>query len=264
MYKYENIKKVFTYVPSGLLEEENEATIIKWALQFYNSNIRISHMTDDILSAIIKIENHKGTIPVGFKTFIDVGYSEVLPNENVNDSQTIFLQPTVDGEYVTIFQRTFWQFYKQRSNLMRYVGKDASIVDNDCVQYLCDNCVNFSIDKTFRTITLDVEDGYVFMLYSSTMKDDENNFMVIDHPLLWQAMAHFVEAKHFQERAFRKEEGTNNMYLERLQMANKFFGEFQKYYLLSNYNPDDHLVKTQRVNMFPSIQNQLDRTNYKR
>ena len=55
MYKYENIKKVLNYVPSGLIEEENEATLIKWALNFYNQNIRIKNITDSIIITVDSI-----------------------------------------------------------------------------------------------------------------------------------------------------------------------------------------------------------------
>lgn len=263
MYKYENIKKVLTYIPSALLEEENEATLIKNALNFYNANVRIKTVTDDILFAICKVTNHKATLPAGFKQFIDVSFSEQLPSNPITDSTTWFLQPDINGIYTTIFARTFWQYYKQRSYNTRYVGKDASIVHNDCVQYICDNCINFSIDKFNETITLDIEEGYVFLLYSSTMMD-ENGFYVPDHPVLWQALAYAIEAKHFQDRAFRRESGANETYLERLRMANLSIGEFLKIHLLNNFDPDLYESRLIKVRQAHQISHENNMFNYKR
>lgn len=264
MYKYENIKKVLSYVPSGLLEEENEATLIKWALQFYNQNIRIKTLTDDILFCVMQVTNHKATMPVGFKQFIEVNFNETLPENEFDDSTTWFLQEDINGIHTTIFQRTFWQYFKNRSQAMRYAGKDSSIVHNDCVQYLCENCINFSIDNHNQTMTLDVEDGYVFMLYTSTMVDDDNNFLVPDNNILWQALSYGIEAKHWQDRAFRKEEGANNMFIERMRMANNSIQEFIKIHLFNNFDPDLNVSRMQKVNHATQIAYQNDRTNYKR
>lgn len=263
MYKYENIKKVLNYVPSGLIEEENEATLIKWALNFYNQNIRIKNLTDDVLFAIMPVSNHKATLPTGFKQFMDVSFNEVLPND-VGESATIFLQPDINGIYTTIFQRTFWQFYKDRSFYMRYVGKDESLVHNECVQYLCDNCINFSIDKHNETMTLDEEEGFVFMLYTSTMKDEDNNFLVPDNNVLWQALAYAIEAKHWQDRAFRREQGANDMFLERMQMANASVKEFLRIHMLSKFDDEMYLSRMIKVRQAHQISQENDFYNYKR
>ena len=264
MYKYENIKKVLTYVPSGLLEEENEATLIKWALSFYNQNIRIKTVTDDILFAICKVTDHKAVLPIGFKQFIDVTFSDTLPTDNISDSNTIFLQPDINGIYTTIFQRSFYQYFKQRSYNARYVGNNASLVHSDCVQLLCDNCLNFSIDKSNETITIDICDGYIYLLYSSTVMDEENNFLVLDHPILWQALAYGIEAKHWQDRAFRKEEGANNNFIERMKMANNSIGEFLKSYVTSNFDPDLYESRLIKVRQAHQMNHENDMYNYKR
>lgn len=250
-------------MPSGLLEEGNEADLISSALKFYNQNIRIRTVTDDILFAICQVTNHKATLPVGFKQFIDVSFSDQLPSDPLIDSTTWFLQPDINAIYTTIFARTFWQYYKQRSYNTRYVGKDASIVHNDCVQYICDNCVNFSIDKFTETMTLDIEEGYVFLLYSSTMMD-ENGFYVPDHPVLWQALAFGIEAKHWQDRAFRRESGANETYLERMRMANNSIGEFLKIHLLTNFNPDVYESRLIKVRQEHQMSAERDNYNYKR
>jgi len=264
MYKYENIKKVLNYIPDGLKEEENEATLIKWALSFYNQNIRIRTITDDILFAICPVTNHKATLPVGFKQFVDVTFNEDLPTDTLTSSSTVFLQPDINGIHTTIFQRTYYQFYKQRSYNTRYVGSNPALVHTDCVQHLCDDCINFSIDKVNEAITVDICDGYIYLLYSSTVMDEQNNFLVPDHPVLWQALAYGVEAKHWQDRAFRKEEGANNMFMERMRMANNSIGEFLKVHVLSNFDPYDYHLKTQAVRQFPQMNQQADFYNYKR
>jgi len=251
-------------VPSALLEEENEATLIKNALNFYNANIRIKTVTDDILFAICQVVDHKATLPAGFKQFIDVSFSDTLPTDTISDSNTIFLQPDINGIYTTIFSRTFYQYYRQQSYNARYVGNNSSLVHSDCVQYLCDNCLNFSIDKSNDILTIDICDGYIYLLYSSTIKDEENNFLVPDHPVLWQALAYAVEAKHFQDRAFRREQGANDTYLERLRMANLSVGEFLKIHVLNNFDPALYESRLIKVRQAHQMNHENDMYNYKR
>lgn len=264
MYRYENIRKVLSFVPGALLEEENEATLIKNALQFYNQNIRIRTITDDILFAVCQVENHKATLPTGFKNIVDISFSDVLPDDTISDSNTIFLQPDANGITTTIFARTYWQFFKERSYCMTYVGKNSSLILNGCLEYLCNDGINFSIDSSLQTITLDIEEGYIFLLFNSTMTDSENNYLVPDHPVLWRALALGIEAKHWQDRAFRKEENANNMFIERTQMANLSVSEFLKIHLLSSFNDDDYRLKMHTVRQLPQISAQRDFYNFKR
>lgn len=263
MYKYENIKKVLSYVPSALLEEENEATLIKWALQGYNTNVRGANTTDDILFCLVQVVDHKATLPTNFKKLLEVGYSATLPEEL--NSNTIFLQPTIDGERVTIFQATFYQYFRPFTTYMRYVGQNPAIFDNNCVNLLCQDCeINFSLSKDLTTITLDEEKGYVTMLYRATVKDGDGNFLVPDDNNLWQALAMYVEAKHWQDRSFRKEENTNNMYVERMRMANNYFQTFQKEDLLRKFDPWDYYLKTIGVRQAHQMSAERDNYNYKR
>lgn len=263
MYKYENIKKVLTYVPSGLLEEENEATLIKWALQGYSANVRNTNTTDDIKFCILKIENHKATLPTGFKKIFEVGYSVSLPQEL--NSNTVFLQPTIDENRVTIFQASFYQYFRPYTSYMRYVGQNSALFENNCINLLCQDCnINFSISKDVSTLSCDMEEGYVTMLYRATVQDLDGNYLVPDDANLWQALAMYVEAKHWQDRFFRKEEGANNIYVERLKMANNYFQTFQKEDLFRKFDPYDYVLKTQAVRQEHQMSNERDYYNYKR
>lgn len=264
MYRYTNIKKVLTFIPSALLEEEDESTLLKWVLQGYTINVKNVHTNSDIKFAISQIVEHNAVVPVGFKTLFEASYSSILPSDlsDYPDSQTIFTQENYMGNRVTIFQAMFYATFKPYSALMCYRGQNKDIVYNGCKNFLCnDGAINFSIDKSLSTITTDVKEGYVLMLYSSPVQDESLNFLIPDDPILLQALAMYVEAKNLQDRAYRKEEGTNNMFVERMQMANNYFKEFQKKDLLSRYDPDHHVFLTQTINRIPGIQYQLDRHN---
>lgn len=264
MYKYENIKKVLTFVPLGLLEEENEATLIKWALQGYSANVRNANTTDDILFCILQIVDHKATLPTGFKKILEVGYSETLPNDVLN-SPTIFIQPTIDGERVTIFQASFYQYFRSFITYMRYVGQNPALFDNNCINLLCEDCqVNFSISKDLTTMTADIEEGYVTMLYRTAVKSEDGDYLIPDDNNLWQALAYYVTAMGFRDRSFRKEEGANALFRENLSMANNLFKTFQKEDLFRKFDPYDYYLKTQAVRHAAQMSAERDNYNYKR
>lgn len=265
MYKYENIKKVLTYLPSVILEEESEPNCIKWALQAYRSNVRNIHTTDDVKFCIMQINNHKTTLPVGFKKFIEVIYMDRLPDDTLSDSNTIFLQPDINGIYTTVFSRIFWQYFKPTSSLMRYIGTSSSYFDNGCLNVLCDDCgIGFSVSKDGTSLTIDTDEGYVAMLYTANIQNDNGDYLVVDNDVLWQALAAYITAMHFKDRSLRKEDGTHNMFIEHLTMANNLFKTFQKEDVLRKFNPQDYFLKTIFVRQMAQVSNNQDYYNYKR
>lgn len=262
MYKYENIKKVLTFIPSGLKEEENEAQLLSWALMGFKTNVRNIHTTSDILFCITQLDNHVVSLPSNFKKFLDVIYMKTLPDTDVLSSDTWFLQPDINGVYTTIFQRVFYQYFQPYATHMRYVGSNTSLFDNGCIALLCDTCsINFSVSKDVKTLTTDMQDGYVGAVYEALVQDDSGNYLIPDSENLWFALAHFVEAKHWQDRAFRKEENANNMFIERMAMANRFFAAFRKEDLFAKFDPQDFVFKTQYLSKVPQLIAQSDTTN---
>lgn len=266
MYKYVNIKKVLNFVPSGLLQEESESTILKWALRGYINNVRNKNTREQSFLGISKIKDYKASLPNGFKGIYDACYFDTFPKDVFKTGEnggnnTIYLQDNFDGNKVTVFQAiVFTQIY-HRGTAMRYAGQNKDLVYNKCLTLLCQDCINFSISRDYTTMTIDMEEGYVAYLYQSTIQDEVGNFLVPDDIELLQGLAYFAEAMHYQDRRFRKDQGANQLFIETLQMANASFSEFQKRDLFRKFNPDNYVRSTQTPSQIPLIDYLNDRTN---
>jgi hypothetical protein len=252
MYKYINIKAVLNYLPDGILEEWDESQVVKTALQGFQANVSNFNITSDIKVAVCKLTNHKASVPLGLKKVIDAGFSTTLPNE-LPDSNTVFLQPTWNGENVIVFQALLFQMIRPSMQSMRYAGQNSDMVNPDCIPILCQDCINWSISKDLTSITCDVKDGYIFLLYTSTVQDEDGNFLIPNDNILMQALAYYVEAKHWQSRAFRKEEQANDMFIQRMQMANSSFQEFYSKWMLQNFDMEEYVWQTQTLNRLPQL-----------
>lgn len=268
MYKYTSIKAVIPYLPGGLTEEWDESQIIKTALQGFRQNVRNTFLSQDIKFCISKVENHEAKLPVGVKGIFDISYSlnkiNPIDDEQVSTNDpSLYLRKNFLGETITIFQAMLFSNVRQYTQNMRYVGQHTDLIANRCIQYLCMDCQNWSIDRDLRIITVDVKEGYVYVLYKATLQDEEGEFLIPDDPQLLQALAYFIEAKHWQERSFRKEETTNNMFLERMQMANAMFQEFWSRHMLVEFDPDNFVFQTQTINKIPQVLYQKQKNIYR-
>ena len=233
MYKYINIKSVLSVIPYTMLEEENEATIIKWALRGYTTNITNRYINSDIKFAVCEVKNHKADVPQGLKKIQEAGFSTTLPGE-LGDGNNLYLQPTFDGQRIIIFQALLFQMIRPSMQVMRYTGQNSDIVENGCKPILCQDCLNFSISKDLSTLTCDVKDGYVFLLYTSAVTDDSGDFLIPNSPILLSALAAYCEAQDFKGRSFRREQGSEETYQLRMREANLLFEEFMSKEMLSN------------------------------
>ena len=137
--------------------------------------------------------------------------------------------------------------------------------ENNCINLLCQDCeINFSISKDLTTITLDEEEGYVTMLYRATVQNEDGDYLIPNDNNLWQALAMYIEGKHFQDRSFRRESGANESFIERMQMSNLYFAKFQKEDLFRKFDPYDYYLKTIAVRQEHQVSAERDNYNYKR
>lgn len=268
MYKYTSIKAVMNYLPDGLIEEWDESQIVKTALQGYRQNIRNSFLQYDLSFCISKVENHVAKLPPDVKGIFDISYSKEklspIADENTSTNDpSVYLRKNFSGETVTIFQALVFSSIRHYTQAMRYAGQSSDLVYNSCVQFLCQDCHNWSINRDLSSITLDAKEGYIYILYKAVLTDDDGDFLIPDDPQLLQALAYYTEAKHWQSRSFRKEENANNMFIERMQLANNSFQEFWSRHLLTNLDTENNIFQTQTINRIPGILFQRQKNIYR-
>ena len=266
MYKYISIKAVMNYLPDGLMEEWSEADIVKTAMQGYKSNVQNSFIRYNLLFCVSKIVDHVANLPLGLKGILDISYSRYKMNpveegESTNDP-SVYLRTDYNGRTTSIFQAMVFNDVRKYTQAMRYTGQNSELVHNGCLNLLCNDCLNWSIDKSLETVTADAKDGYLYILYKAVPMDGEE-FLLPDDPNLLQALAYYVEAKHWQSRSFRKEENANNMFVERMQMANAAFNEFSAKHMLREFDPDNFVFQTQTVNKIPALVYQRTKNIYR-
>jgi hypothetical protein len=224
-----------------LKDEENESTLIKWALDCYLQNEKDYNNKFESLFCLIKIQDHVGTLPSGFKLLYEAQYFSALP-DTLDNTGGIFYQETIDGRHVIIFQSILYTEVKNRGENMRWAGQDASLVYNGCLNLLCDNCqINFSIDRQHKSITTSVKEGYVALLYKASIKDDENNFLIPDDKTLLDSLSKYCIAQHYLNASMRRESGAYDMYKQFINESNLLFSEYEKRNLLRKFDADAYI-----------------------
>ncbi len=231
MYPFVRIDKALAYVPPVLLEEYDDATLLKYAGLGYRSNVRNRFNKDIVLYAILCVEDYKASLPIDFKGVFDAFYTKDSPAME-DDSTTLFLQTDFYGNKVTVYQALAIQDVLPYATKMRYVGKDKDIVNNGCIRYTCSDCINFSISPSLSTVTLDEKTGYVNMLYFKENTDEFGNILIPDDDILLQAIGFFVEAMYYRDLSSRRDPHSEQMYERRLQRSVALFKEFEKRDLL--------------------------------
>lgn len=266
MYKYINIKAILNYIPSGLLEEESEPELIKYAVQGYTNNVQNIHVQQEIKFAICELKDHKVILPLGVKKILDASYTQNKPypdnSLDISENTTVYLRTDWNGNTITIFQALVYNDIRPLTEGMRFTGQNSDLVHNQCKNLLCNNCINFSIDRSLATMTVDKKDGYVYILYTCPIQDDNENFLIPDDGNLKQALAYYVEARHWQDRAFRKEENADNMFEKRMMNANFQFDEFNNRHILRSLEPGKFVFNTQTINRIPQIIYQKSKNYY--
>lgn len=253
MYKYISIKAVMNYLPDGLMEEWSEADIVKNLVMGYRANIKNSFLSYDFKFCVSKIVNHEAKIPHNTKGIFDISYSyqKITPVQDESESTNnpaVYLRKNFLGETVTVFQSMAWTSIREYTNDMRYAGQSTDFVYNGCLNYLCDTCINWSISRDLQTITTDVKEGYLYILYKADVTDEEGDIMIPDEILLLQALSYYVIGKYYQSVAFRREQGAEEKFAKYMQLANNAFQEFWSRHLLINLDVENNVFNTQGVN----------------
>ena len=245
MIKFVNIAAVLAQMPGFLKEEENERNLISWAMEGYRQNVTPVQWKDDLKVCITKVVNNKAKLPVGITKIRHIGYTSIEPSPLNDSTNKHFLTPKIGDDFVILSEAIAYTSY-QYSNVtpLRYVGQNPDLFSNDCVNLFCTSCtINFSVNKLLTQVTLDAEEGWLVIVYSTPAKDTDDNFIIPDDADLIRALALYAEAKHWQDRAGRKEQGAEQSFMSRLRMADNKFSEFLMKGLFRNFNADEYRRK---------------------
>lgn len=261
-YSYIPIEAVITRLPQMLKEEESDTTLTKWALDCYLQNERDNNNLFESRFCLSKITNHVGALPSGFKLFYDAEYFSSLP-ETIDSNSGQWIQETIDGNHVIIFQSILYQDYKNTGEKMRWAGQDPELVWNGCLNVLCNDCqINFSIDRQHKSITTSVEEGYVALLYKASILDDNDNFLIPKDNTLMDALSKYCISQHYLNASMRRENGAYEMYQQFLMQSNLLFAEYEKKNLLRKFNPEEYIKSMHPITNTGLIHQLEKRRNY--
>lgn len=264
MYEYIAIDAVLTRIPQALKEEESDSTLIKWALDCYLQNEKDINNKLETKFAICTVVDHVASLPVGFKKLYEARYSLNPISSTLTDTNSFMTTyaDTIDGRHVIIFQGLVYQGYQHESMLMRYTGQDMDIVDNGCLNLLCDTCqINFSIDRFFKTISTSSLEGYVALLYKGVIKDEDGNFVIPKDDTLLDALGAYCVAQHYLDASVRREGGAYEMYQQHITRCNNLYGEWTARNMYRKYDANRHVWNTQTNIKLPGIIYQNNRIN---
>lgn len=257
---YINIASVQTYLPSYVLEEVDESTLNKWALQGFRQNVTIPSWIYEMRFCLLQLDNYTANLPLGLKKITVAQYSSSLPSNSVNNTSD-FIIPVINNERVFLAQAIVYQYFKPHATTMRFIGQDASLLSRDCVSIYCDCEIGFSLDRSLNTLTTDMQNGYVILLYESEVQDEDGNFLIPNDEDLKQALSYYVEAMLQREFRGRHIQGAAELMDDSLFKCNNKFIEFTSKNLLRYFDPDDYVFKSRGVNQLHMVETEKNRLN---
>ena len=249
MNKYISLKAVIPYLPRYIKEEESESQLLSWALLGYRQNITVPAWKDDFRVCLATVTNNRAKLPFGINKIISIGYSKNKPCKE-NDTTQQWFDSMIDNDFVLLSQDIAYQNLKRNLQTLRYVGQNPELLTFGCANLFSKCNINFSVDKQLKYVTLDEPEGYLVIVYSSSVTED-GDYLIPDDADLLQALAYYVEARHWHDRAARKEESTEGMFQQRLLMADNKFREFRNKQVLRKFNADGY--KQQLLDRFNSL-----------
>lgn len=267
MNKYISINAVIPFIPNYVMEEDNESTILKYIWQGVRQNLIPYYKYDEKKLFVCQIEDYEAIMPKDIYKISFVHYVKSLP-ESIEDADVKpWILEIIANEKVLIAQSLVFSevFSDTMFQPMRYTGQNTNLFESDCINVFCNDCtINFSLTKSLEKLRCDIKEGFAVGIYHASPKNDLGEFLIPDNAHLLQALAFFAEAKHWQERSGRKEEASENMFISRLDMANKKFAEFNKQQLYKNFDADNYVFSTQSIKQLPQQRAQFDRINTKK
>ncbi|GIV86040.1 MAG: hypothetical protein KatS3mg054_0069 [Chloroflexus sp.] len=211
MNKYVTLEVVLPYVPQRIKDERGIQQVMFDAWEGYRIYYRLKEYSEALDICKSEVKDGRVKLPQDFRGLIAVSYFPAEPGTSsseqlMSDSEVLGLLDAdrlshiKDSPNVIIYQNLFYGLYRDRmgGRSMRYVGQNPAIIESGCVPVLCRDCINFSVDRSMKVMTLDEKGGWVVMLYRTGIYDEHGRVLIPDDPVLHDAMAHYAIYKYWQ------------------------------------------------------------------
>jgi hypothetical protein len=252
MKEYINLKAILdnSRIPSQLQIDCGKENILSWGLDAY----RMLKIPDQLKFKfqLFEIKDHQVQLPNDVKLINHVSYSSIKPTntdcndielyiyDNTNDVNPTSNQTHIVGDYA-IAHKLFLDstFYNNNIVTLFYNGvKNNLDICKTCkVCFTCDNTYSIDINKVLWS---PFKSGYLCIEYFTELKDDNEDFMIINTPEILRYISLYAQTQCFLTKASSKEEGAYQIYNNLLNQTEIAFKKAKGSELLKSINVDNY------------------------
>lgn len=232
MIKYTTLDAVLNYIPRPIIGEYDTLQLKSWMIQFYRT--REMRTQEAMTCATIEINQHKAVLPKDLKRIIDVRYQDETP-------ETITIKTKeIDVDKLLIYQQLFFEeSYYVNALPLRYIGQNRSpLIDKEL--WCADCSVGFTVDSMLSCLTITYPEGTALLVYTTDVKDANDNILIPDDSTLHLALSWAVQANYWNEKKFSHEANSANYHQDALTKAQGLYNNFQSKRLRAGINPNRH------------------------
>lgn len=252
MIRYTPLKSILNYVAKGARDNNNDATLLHFALSAYRKysvgerwkrTIVVLPIVDNVveLPPMLKQINRLTYIceqPCAddvddLCSSVTTSTTNIDPSsENTSDNSIVPICATV---YYTVFQET--HFYR-RAQVLKYIGVNTSLFCKDCPNVSCVGCEGtFSFNANNNLLIHTHSSGWVCLDYMGEIVDDCGDYLIPDDEDLKQGLAYYAEYHAAKERMWTKEEQMGNIANQTLQLAEIRLKSYRGSAIMRNIDP---------------------------
>ena len=254
MVKYTPLPSFLTLVPKVLRQEASEGDLLYYGMEAYRELRIPSKMETKIL--ILPITKHKVQLPdevsiINLVTYMKEDPSSVdiealkdcVDSTDTSSTSDSFIYTDyvndagiVIGAYglnYSLFLNS--TYYNNNFFPLKYVGMHNAM----CPPYglekfsRCADTYTISYDKV---ITTSIETGYILIDYSMELKNEEDDYLIIDIPEVKEYLARAAILKVIETRAYSSDQGSVGMLDREVQKMNHAFTRAKGVLLLMGVN----------------------------
>lgn len=240
MNKYIPIKSILNYIPNSIREETGDVELIKYAFQ----GLRQNNTKRDLLQGkleLIPLNKHKAYLQGNNRLLYGVYY---LSSEQANKlaGAEPYFEVTDTSEAKSFLSETSIipnSYLSEYAVPLEYKGKDSYIVKNNYLSYYDECCVHgFTVDHSLTCITTDIEEGFLLVEKMEFVQNTDGEYLIPDDANLQQGLGYYAEAMAWRERSGRKEQGAEQMFQQRLSLAQGLFNSARGKRMLERFEPN--------------------------
>lgn len=243
--KYVNIKAALNFIPSVIRNDESDGILLSYIFQGYRINVLNDSIVYDYRLCLTEIKNHTAKLPTGALQVASVLYSKEKP-DNTSD-------PEIDKWFITtntnfadyedhrilIYQALTYTSFQKYAQPLKYIGSNPELLTFNCINLYCDECTSkFSIDKSMCCVTTDQKDGWLVVMYKTTVTDSDDNLLIPDDADLLNGLGFYAEAMYWRNTSAAGEGSAEQKFDRRYYQASKALTSYTSKHKLRNINPD--------------------------